>query len=81
MTDQEKFNLDTARELSSISSIVKDTHARLFGIDGEGGRIEDLDSRINSLETSRAKTNGIVLTISSFVAFLGGERILSWFHK
>ncbi len=86
-TQQAEIQLNAAAKISSIETIVKDMHVRLFGNGqpGEltriGSRIADVEKDLDTLKEDRAKAKGVLWTLTGLFTALGGTEIWHMFTK
>ena len=75
---QSNLQIDNARRVARIETLVEDMHTRLFG-DEDTGDIPKIKQRITKLETSHALAKGSIYVISALVSFIGWPYVRNWF--
>ena len=77
---QAELQIDNARRVAKIETLVEDMHDRLFG-NGQPGDITIIKERVTSLEHSRALAKGAFGVITAFLSFVGWSHVKALFSK
>jgi hypothetical protein len=73
------MNNEQAADLAVTKRLVEDLHNRLVGPDGESGALGKLEDRVDSLEKTKARGEGMLGLLTLLVSLIGGGEILHWF--